>query len=305
MLEQPRELPKLPEGDAVRTLTPTGSRLSPLPKKTALALLAAVLAGIPLSPGGSSASRLAFVVAMIVAAVALTRLAVWAEQRLYRGLAGARPATRLWLSVFVPVAGLALLPLGLVVSAFAAVVDDGVLLAATFFAGLWFVSAACGTLVVALLDVVVSALTPDFRARIQAAVLGLLAVFFAFGAGVYVVGRRAAATIVTAAREGNLPEGLTLDLHDEKLQGAAAAAWLGRDGVEDLLVGAFLGVAAVFGLPALLSACGKLADAVMERLNPLAEAMDRAPASSTCASRWAAAATCARSPAASTAWWTR
>ncbi len=126
-----------------------------------------------------------------------------------------------------------------------------------------------------VLDVVISAIIPDFRSRIQVAVLGLLALAGGFVFLVYDSGRAVAAAIRAAAIDGQLPQGLRIELGPNVLQKDEAAHLLSLPETERFIAVGFVFIAAVLGLPAVVSACGKLADAVMERLNPLAEAMEQ------------------------------
>ncbi len=267
-------------GGSIRTLTRTGSRLQRFPRWAAAALLLAVGVGVPASPGGlGSLAGGAFAVALGLGVLSTAALATWAELRLYRGLVGVSGPKRLALTLFVPlVVALLVWPLSLAAAGLvAAFLDDGVLLAGVFFGGAWFLSASAGTTIIVLLDVVISALIPDFRSRIQAAVLGLLVVSVGFTALVYGLGQRLAAAIRAAAEAGEIPsESLVIDLGpDHKVSGQDAIELLASSETESFIAVAFVFLAAALGLPAIVSACGKLADAVMERLNPLVEAMER------------------------------
>ncbi|OGQ25999.1 MAG: hypothetical protein A2138_25040 [Deltaproteobacteria bacterium RBG_16_71_12] len=148
---------------------------------------------------------------------------------------------------------------------------DWLICAGVLFA-LWWGGAVTGSLPVLLIDVVVSALVPGFRRRVQLAVLSLLGLLFAVAAAL-------SATVVEGLaqlRSRTLdPTIFNVTIDDRKLSGEQVVELADRALEHPALVvlGA-LGVALVFGLPALWSATGKLADAVMERINPLSQAFD-------------------------------
>lgn len=259
----------------VRTLTPTGSRLRKFPQLAGFVLLVAMGIGVPAAPSGGDLGKVFWVLSLIVGALAGCAIATWAEQRMYRGLVGVSGLKRLALTVFTPMVFTVVWPLLLMVGGFALILDDGVLLGGIFFGGAWFLSASMGTIVIVGLDVLISALIPDFRSRIQAAVLGLLVVAVGVTFAVYRIGLAAGEELRRQAMEGNLGEGLSIDIgSDEKIEGQDAVNLLASAETEQFIAMAFVFFAAVLGLPAIVSACGKLADAVMERLNPLAEAME-------------------------------
>lgn len=273
---------ELRHSGAIRTLTPTGSRLRRFPQLAGAALLVAMGAGIPAAPGGTSTvAQIAWWAALVVGTLACCGIATWAEQRLYRGLVGVSGLKRLALTLFIPlVAATVVWPLLLMAGGIAMVfVDDGVLLASAFFGGAWFLSASVGTILIVVLDVLISAVIPDFRSRIQAAVLGLLLVSLGFTWTVSALGHRVAAAIREAAVNGNIPGDIKINItSDDTIQGQAALDLLSSPETESFIAVAIVFIAAVLGLPAILSACGKLADAVMERLNPLGEAMEKVAA---------------------------
>ena len=261
-----------PTGSA-RTLTRTGSGLLPFPKPAAIAIGVAMLAGIP-ADQRQELGQVVLLVAMVVAALGCCAIATWAESRLYRGLMGLSGAKRVALTLLAPVIVMGVAwPLALIGSAIVLAIDDGVLLVGVLFGGAWFASASFGSIVMVTIDVVVSALVPDFRSRVQAAVLSLLAITAGF---VWLVMRAARATAHAlhdaAARDPeNVPD---IVLGPDTISGDAAVALLTAPETEQFAANAVVFFAVVLALPALLSACGKLADGAMELLNPLAAAID-------------------------------
>ena len=257
-------------GGPIRTLAPTRIRILKFPRLAALALLVAGFVGV-LAPSGHSF----WIGALIVGILACCAIGAWAERAVYRRLVGVRGVVRLSLTVLTPVGFVIPWALLLAFGAVASRLDDGILVTGIIVGGFWFLSASLGTIVIVSLDLLISALILDFRSRIQMAVLGLLAVALVATWAVLRVGRIAAAEIRQAATSGALSPDFSLRLGDEVLEGQYALELIGSAETEQFLSGAFAIVALVLGLPAIVNACGKLADAVMERLNPLREAMEK------------------------------
>ncbi len=135
-----------------------------------------------------------------------------------------------------------------------------------FGAILWIASAAFGGLVLMVIDTVLRALIADFRRRIVFTVLFLLGLAIALFGWVAV---RSVALLEAMASEGAAPP----QLFDYSLRDLPFA--------EPLLAKPTLfALAAILGagivtLPAILSACAKLAESVTERINPLLTAFER------------------------------
>jgi class 3 adenylate cyclase len=242
-------------------LTPAARPSRPFPLAIAAAAVVSLLLGAILRSSAPTASAV-----LTVATVVLScGLGAWLEDRLYSWGLKRPPAQRLIIGAFVPamawvptvvlLVGLDALKRAPFVGPTIEVVQVSIVAAA-----LWMTLAAVGSLLVMVLDVVISALVPDFRSRITLAVFALLVVAGGLAA--------IAATVVPwlaqqAVRAGNL----NVSTGDENLTQAQLAELIPE-------LGPFLTMlltvsALLLALPALLSACGKLADAVMERLNPL------------------------------------
>jgi len=261
-------------GGAPRLLTPTSSRLRPFPKRTAIALALCMLASLPASPSGAMALQVLDGVVKVGATLAICALATWAEQRLYKGLLGTGRVSRVLLTLFVPLLIAGLTPfLAIVASLVAIVGDDGTLGIAVLLGGAWMASAAAGTAIMVMIDVVVSAMIPDFRSRIQAAVLALLTMVVVLALGMYAGARWLASTL---ARElpDLLGDGGELDLGSRTFKGDEIRELVSAPETVELVVLGLVLTVALLALPAILSACGKLADGVMERLDPLVVAFD-------------------------------
>ena len=257
-----------------RLLRPSSSRLRPFPKRTALALGVAWLLSVPGSPGGGEVLQALDAIAKIGASLALCALATWAEQRLYKGLLGAKRLTRLLLTLFVPFLLTVLTPLAAMVAGLAAIAgDDGTLAMAVLLGGAWMASAAAGTTIMVGIDVAISALIDDFRSRIQAAVLILLLLVAGLALGVF-AGARSLTKLGLEALPNIINDESRLTVAGKELDAEQLRALVSNPETVDLVVLVLVLLVAVMALPAILSACGKLADGVMERLDPLVEAFD-------------------------------
>ena len=256
-----------------RLLTPSSTGLRPFPKRVAYVLGASLVLGVV-------ATRLSLeplkAVAVLTSIVSACGIGGWAEQRIFHGLVGLPSFKRLAATFFVPVVLLAVATpvAGLLGVPFAIAGDDGGATVSGALAGLWTAFMAVGTAVMVFIDVVVSAMVKDFRSRVQLAVLGLLGVVVTMSIGFIALGGFVADRLVAEMASGNIPEDLTVNLGDEVLKGEQLRRLLEVAETTDFLAFVFVLVGAIITLPSVLSASGKLADAVMERLHPLSEAID-------------------------------
>ncbi|MEM1032270.1 MAG: adenylate/guanylate cyclase domain-containing protein [Myxococcota bacterium] len=248
-----------------RVLSPRDDEGSPPPPRRALQVLAVtMMAWLVLAPVASSLLGLVMFVVMAAAIVVMA----WVERATYRALQ-ARPAlARLLLSAALPGAGFVACLAPAIAFVFLVGEARGTpLLVAGIVSAIWFASASTGSLVVVAIDTVVRAAVDDFRRRVQLAVLLLCTAAAAVGIAVYGAVKEIVAAVGAATR-GAAPEGLSVDdalLERLSAMGPEEASW--RVGL------VALGGMAVFLLPAILSACGKLADSVMVRLMPLDRAL--------------------------------
>lgn len=256
----------------MRVLTPAARPKRPLPRFIPYALVATLIAEAvahwvdALSPLAS--------LAKIAMAVAVCVLASGFEERLYFWLAPRAPLVRVLGQLVIGVAGMAgALTAGIVLSQLpdALGFTDWLAGAGMLFM-LWWGGAVTGSLPVLLIDVVVSALVPGFRRRVQLAILSLLGLLLAVTAAL----SAAVVEVLAQLRARTLdPTLFDVTVDDRKLSGDELVE-LANQALEHpaLVVLGALGGALLFGLPALWSATGKLADAVMERINPLFQAFD-------------------------------
>jgi len=259
------------EGVQLTVLTPKVRALPAFPRIAALVWLAAVLLSVlnPTRAGGvtNTIDGILKVGAIIAGLV----VAAWLEESVFVRLTGRPRLWRVAVALLLPLAFLLLAALG---SATIGVLltflgDDGTTVLSLAAASLWAASAATGSLVVVLIDVVVSALVQSFRKRIQLAVL-ILVGLTSVAAGLAAFAANRVPDVMAWAGSGirvRLPE--RGELQGEAVREALADPHLAR------VVALVLTITFVaLSLPAVLSACGKLADAVMERLHPLSRAFE-------------------------------
>ncbi len=257
----------------MRVLTPAARPVSTLPRFVPVAFVAALVLLSSahwidaLEPLGDVATA----IAVVAAAVGAARL----EERLFFAIAaGTGTALRIVLHLVAGVVGFVGATLiGVVLSALPdALGFSERWIFVGLMAGLWFSGAVVGSLPILVIDLLISAIVPGFRRRVQLAVLSLLTLLLV------TTGALAALAVELLARLRDHDfAGMTMNLEIDGKNlfaedGARLASeLLARPG---LVVLAVLGGALVLGLPALWSATGKLADAVMERIHPLSRAFD-------------------------------
>lgn len=135
-------------------------------------------------------------------------------------------------------------------------------------AGLWAAGAAAGSLSILAIDLGVSAIVSGFRARVTAAVL-LLIGFVSTALALLV------AFAVGALEQLRTPgSGVKIDLGSGSPDADTARAVQWVEAHPGLALAGLVGLGVLFGLPAVLSAAAKLADAVMERIDPLSLALE-------------------------------
>lgn len=251
-------------GLAPRVLRPATSRLEPFPRRVALAGGAAWILAVVSGAGGAQG------IAIAIGSVCVVWLTAWLEQRLYRRLLDRGRAARVLISLAIP---LAVLLVGVLLTVggglLGVALRDEAFLGAMFaLATLWFTSAAVGTAAVVVIDTLISTVVSDFRSRIQLAVLCLASLAAVVVAGLIVGGRYLAETLAQSPDD----LGVAIDLGDRGV--VQVGQVLEQDVAAEMVAGGMVLLVILLAVPAILSACGKLADAVMERLNPLSEAID-------------------------------
>ncbi|MBN2194020.1 MAG: HAMP domain-containing protein [Polyangiaceae bacterium] len=231
--------------------------------RAALLLVGTILLCSVINPAARGGTfRLIDVALKIGAAVSACFIATWAEEHLHTSQVGQSPSRRLAIGASVPVLVLMMTPPLLLVFGVSGVLtgDDGTLAVAVLAGCLWLGSAGLGSLVVLVLDVAVSALLPDLRTRFQVAVLGLLALAVAAAVLVFRAGEAVASWIETLEPSAR---------HLEGFAELPALGFLAKPEASERLTTLFFAFAVAIALPAVLSACGKLAEMITVRLHPL------------------------------------
>ncbi len=256
---------------ALEVLGPKARQRPPFPWRMAVMLAAALAIAVVNPRSGGTLVQLVDAATKLVALVAAVLLAAWLEERWYVALVGRNGLLRVIGAMFAPLAFLGLmLPAALAVGLpLDALGDEGTSVLAIGLAALWAASAATGTAVVVLVDVVVSAAVQSFRGRVQLAVLSLVAMSGALSALVLVATRTAGEEVRRRAEAGDSSVKLELPGVDKD----DLVRWISRPETADLVALLLLLLVAILAMPAVLSACGKLADAVMERVHPLSGAL--------------------------------
>ncbi len=255
----------------MRVLTPATRPLPKWPRWTAFAFAAALVLNAVHASVDAAALKTLADLSSAAAAVAACVLASRAEARVYLALAPRSVALRLAAALLLGPVGLVLLvtagALLTSLPSFLGFTDWTV--AAGAMGGLWWFGAVAGTLPVVIIDVVISALVPGFARRVQLAVLSLLLLLLALAAGVSALAVETVARVAAGGVHPNLRlEGTPLSPEEIERR---AHQLLEHPG---LVVVVTLGFTLVLALPALWSATGKLAAAVMERIHPLSLAFD-------------------------------
>ncbi len=255
---------------SVRVLGPTSRDARPFPRYAPLLLLPLVIVSIVDHFGEGSVSLLPEALAASLGAVGAIASAAWLEDEIYRRTQQLRVAWRLIVAILLPLAILIAMALainilgrllGLLGLGFALAVFVGI-------GGLWATSASVGSLLVSLIDGAVSAVIPDFRSRILAAVMGLLSIAILF---VWVL-MKVVVDLVTRLERGEVSGEMSFSTTGEEARAVPTAEFFAGD--PEGLAGLAFFAGLVMIAPAALSVAGKLADAVMARIGPLGTAFE-------------------------------
>lgn len=254
-------------------ITPAVRERKRLPRLPLAVLGAAFLIGVVNPAQASAFTQTLDAVVKLAGILAGASLATWLEERVYLAFVGRAAVVRVLVALALPplalVLGVVLALVGGLLGAVAG--DDGALGLTAMFGALWLASAAAGSAIVVLLDVVISAVVPDFRSRVQLAVLSLIGLSAA-AAGAAALAAHTAGQKVQTLGPAAVRADSKLDLGDEAFQGAELARMLAQPGTAQIVTLLVVLLMALLAVPAVLSACGKLADAVMERVHPLTQA---------------------------------
>jgi class 3 adenylate cyclase len=254
-----------------RIIRPRARDAAPLPKWT-LPLMAASLVVAFI---GGQMDAWVIKLLWLPGVVAAFRLALWLEDRVSAPFANARFIVRVGVMAGSLVAGItANVVMGTVLRP--------VLLSAGFGYGaplllqllvFWFLSATLGGLPVFVGNAFVQTFFDSFRARVQVVCLVLVGMAVGLAVSIAVVG----INLVDAIKHDDPHFLVTSD----GVAGTAISAQEFRDVYlpwfdnPALIVLVATLIAGLYGIPALISATAKLADAVMERVTPLVDGFDR------------------------------
>ena len=254
----------------VRVLTPSARARRRFPRVAAVAIVVAEVVALVANLTRGGVASYADTLAKIVAVIGAIAIGMWAEDRLHTILVGRHPMVRISVGILTPVLAIVvLLPLVFVGGApFMLLGDEGTLTLSLVLGVMWVASASLGTLFVTLLDVLISTVVADFRSRVQLAVLGLMALTSAFAVTVYGIGRLWADKLSTLKAE-QIPPNVSLNLGEGDLSKTELERLLRMSETSEVVALGFFVVMAMLTTPAVLSAAGKIAESVMERLHPL------------------------------------
>jgi len=246
-----------------RLLTPALRPAPRLPRWPLVVLGVGALVGAVAQRVPFAGTTVLTAVAVGIDLIACVPLAAWVEERLFGQLVGRAWLQRVLLSLLVPLLSIVLFAAIGLVGPVAQAIGGPALVGALVGGSWWLGSAATGSAIVVVLDVLISALTRDFRTRILLIVLALVG----FVSALVVLGFNFGRAVMLAALAGKLGQ-LQLQLDGEPF--VIDRTTFSADEIGQLTVLVVLAAAVLLALPAIVSACGKLADAVMERLHPLA-----------------------------------
>jgi len=142
--------------------------------------------------------------------------------------------------------------------------DQGTTLVVVACGGIWLTSASLGSLMVMVLNSMVRSLATTFRTRINLTVMAMVALAAAMAYAAAQLGPEVASIL---DRIGETPFGDDLGLSGLWLWQTVQI--LGPDESSELLAMAYFVALVLMSVPAVISACSKLSDAVMVALRPL------------------------------------
>lgn len=255
----------------VQLLTPMARPPLRFPFWAGVFLIGSLATLVAVEPHKGSSLWVMGIVWRAVALLSGCTVAAWAEARVYTTMIGRPVPLRIAVALLVPVGAMAAAfgaALGLY-RLFQPLGDESAVSGTVFFSFCWMASAGLGSLIVALLDVSISSLVSDLRTRITLAVLALVACVSGLAVAV-------ATSVPRWVQQfaAQYPRRVQERLGMPAMSREDFTQLLSHPETQRSLSLMLLVVVALLGLPAILSACGKLAEAVMERLHPLAQGFD-------------------------------
>lgn len=244
-------------------LTPKQHPPKPFPRWWALAvgIAGAAAAALELADARGAVQ----VALQLVAAIATARLAGWFEQRLYERLSGVSAFGRVMIHASLILAGLIIGGTASAVLGLIPFLNRTTFAALPVIFGMYVGFASMGTLLIVLIDVVISSVISTFRMRVALAAMSL--VFAVMSVCLVIAALGTELTKSLGAQELKLQVTPGSDFTRDDL-----VRWLSNP---TLSVAIVFGLALLFLLPALISASVKFADVVMDRIRPLETAFTR------------------------------
>ena len=192
-------------------------------------------------------------------------IGLWLEDRIWRQLAGFTPFRRVAYTLAVPFAWVLVFPFAAILGAIpAALGDSGLLAEIAIFCPLIAASAGVGSAIVLVLETVVARLVAGFEARLVALMLGLMA-WGTLGTLFCVV---ASGVVIEAIRTLE-PGTLKLSVAGVPLEPDEVTALLDSVTGRFQMIGFLAFATIVPGIPAVISACAKLAGQILQRIEPV------------------------------------
>jgi class 3 adenylate cyclase len=252
-----------------RVIGPSPPKATPLPRWAAPLVIVGVV-GALITP-----HLMALGVPLLIAGLGgAFVIALWLEDRVSAPFTHAPFVTRLGiLAALVAVGLLANVVVSGVVRP--AVMSHAMFLAPTVALAqlfvFWFLSAAFGGLPIVVANSIVGTLFKGFRRRVQVAVLMLVGVAVFFSVTIAVLGIAVLDALKHNETHFLVGNGQIAGIDVSPAALDAVLPWIDNPVIIVIAATLFGGL---YGIPALLSATGKLADAIMERVSPLADGFD-------------------------------
>ena len=210
-------------------------------------------------------------------------MGAWLEQTCYLWIARRASSVRMLLVLLLPLVAIGLFLFAILLTFLFGPIDrfvfgadgggnlEGFWITLILPGALWLLGASLGSISITFIDVVVSALVKGFRARITLAI-GMLIASLSTVVGLLVWGAESMRRNVEAGRPPTKDWKVTAQDDSSRQTIDAAGDWFIAHPWG--ITAAALGLAFIIGMPSVISACTKLADAVLLRILPLMKAFD-------------------------------
>jgi len=261
--ECPKERTEVEVMSPLLTLENQAQRSHTAVRIASLVVILGILVNLVLPTG----ALVGVVVALkLMSVLGMCSLATSLDDTLFRALAKRHAALRGLMHLVLPLLALAFSAItiygaGLPMREWG---DEGTTLIVVACGGIWLTSATLGSLMVLILNATVSHLSTTFRTRINLTVMAMVAMAAALAYGAAQLGPEAVSGL---DRLNTTRFGADLGLGSIWLWETIRV--LGPDESAELLAITYFVILVLLSVPAVLSACGKLSEAVMYALRPL------------------------------------